>query len=82
MEIVEVNECDDGNHNCHSEAACTDTVASFTCSCNQGYSGDGVLCEGNKILKYLSTMQVSVNLTEFYPELNYYLSLIMKKEHD
>ena len=78
MEIVDVDECDDGYHNCHSEATCTNTVGSFTCSCKKGYTGDGILCEGNEILKYLSTMQVNVNLTECYPKPNCYLCLIIK----
>ena len=79
LEIVDVDECDDDTHNCHSEATCTNTVGSFTCSCNEGYTGDGILCEGNEISKYLSTMQVSVNLTKCHPNLNYYLCLIIKK---
>uniref|UniRef100_A0A0G4F086 Sushi, von Willebrand factor type A, EGF and pentraxin domain-containing protein 1 n=1 Tax=Chromera velia CCMP2878 TaxID=1169474 RepID=A0A0G4F086_9ALVE len=29
-------------HNCHTDATCTDTVGSFTCACNSGFSGDGV----------------------------------------
>ena len=34
---------------CHSKAMCTDTVGSFTCSCNLGYAGDGFICEGKTI---------------------------------
>ncbi|XP_072017121.1 uncharacterized protein [Amphiura filiformis] len=30
--------------NCDANAACTNTVGSFTCACNDGYSGDGVTC--------------------------------------
>ena len=28
--------------NCHGNASCTNTEGSFTCSCNPGYTGDGV----------------------------------------
>uniref|UniRef100_A0A0G4FSX3 EGF-like domain-containing protein n=1 Tax=Chromera velia CCMP2878 TaxID=1169474 RepID=A0A0G4FSX3_9ALVE len=39
---TDVDECTQGSHNCHSSASCTDTGSSFTCSCNSGFSGDGV----------------------------------------
>lgn len=29
---------------CHADASCVDTEGSFTCSCNGGYSGDGLSC--------------------------------------
>ncbi|XP_078691947.1 uncharacterized protein LOC144922177 [Branchiostoma floridae x Branchiostoma belcheri] len=41
----DVNECTDGTHNCHDEATCANTIGSFTCSCNDGYEGDGVSCD-------------------------------------
>ncbi len=41
---VNVNECIDGTHNCHINAACTDTSGSFTCSCPPGFLGDGTTC--------------------------------------
>ena len=31
-------------HNCNANAACTDLPGSFSCACNPGYSGDGVIC--------------------------------------
>uniref|UniRef100_A0A0G4IFB2 EGF-like domain-containing protein n=1 Tax=Chromera velia CCMP2878 TaxID=1169474 RepID=A0A0G4IFB2_9ALVE len=41
-----VNECRSTVYpnNCASGATCTDTTSSFTCACNNGYSGDGVTC--------------------------------------
>ena len=41
----DVDECSDlASNNCHAMANCTDTEGSFTCSCNTGYSGNGVSC--------------------------------------
>ncbi len=42
----DVNECTEGTDNCNINALCTNTVGSFTCACNEGFSGDGVDCEG------------------------------------
>ena len=41
-----VNECETGLDNCHSNADCTDTEDAFYCTCQAGYTGDGVTCEG------------------------------------
>ena len=38
------NECELGTDNCADAATCTDTASSFECSCNDGYTGDGVTC--------------------------------------
>ena len=40
---ADINECDESN-SCHENANCTNTVGSYTCSCNLGYTGDGVNC--------------------------------------
>ena len=40
-----------GTHNCNPQATCTNTVGSFTCACNPGYSGNGVSCSGKFIEK-------------------------------
>uniref|UniRef100_A0A0G4I4H5 EGF-like domain-containing protein n=1 Tax=Chromera velia CCMP2878 TaxID=1169474 RepID=A0A0G4I4H5_9ALVE len=36
--------CGDGSHNCDANAECANSGGSFTCSCNIGFSGDGVSC--------------------------------------
>ena len=43
---VDIDECKDGTHNCHIYAACFNTIGSFSCSCNTGYTGNGVYCKG------------------------------------
>ena len=48
--FVGINEC--RNDSCHTHANCTDTLGSYICTCNQGYAGNGVICEGKKICNY------------------------------
>ena len=43
---VDIDECVTGTHNCNESANCTNTNGSFTCQCKEGYTGDGVDCEG------------------------------------
>ena len=40
------DECALGSHTCDVHATCTDTPDSYTCTCNEGYRGDGQNCEG------------------------------------
>jgi hypothetical protein len=44
--FVDTDECTAGTDNCDTNAACTNTVGSFTCACNTGYNGDGTSCTG------------------------------------
>ena len=46
--ISDVNECQTSNGGC--EQVCTNTIGSFECSCNRGFSlsSDGVNCNGKK----------------------------------
>ena len=43
----DINECTTRITICDANAACTNTLGSFTCTCNPGYTGDGVSCRGN-----------------------------------
>ena len=40
-----VSGCD--SNPCSVNAVCEDTAESYTCTCNEGYTGDGVNCTGN-----------------------------------
>nr|ARM65345.1 ice-binding protein isoform 3 [Chlamydomonas sp. ICE-MDV] len=43
----DVDECALGIDDCHDQAYCTNTPDSFTCTCNSGFTGDGVnVCTG------------------------------------
>ena len=47
--FLDIDECLSAANNCHNEyATCFNTDGSFTCSCNSGYSGDGVSCQSKK----------------------------------
>ena len=41
-----IKEC--SNNPCHQHATCADVSGSHTCTCNNGYTGDGYTCSGNK----------------------------------
>ena len=44
MYILDIDECNLTIHNCDINAVCTDSVGSFECECNHGYSGNGTHC--------------------------------------
>jgi len=44
--MLDVDECTNKTHNCHSHATCTNTVGSFTCKCKVGFTGNGSSCNG------------------------------------
>uniref|UniRef100_A0A0G4GJD4 subtilisin n=1 Tax=Chromera velia CCMP2878 TaxID=1169474 RepID=A0A0G4GJD4_9ALVE len=44
----ERNECAANVHNCDTQALCTNTPLSFTCTCNRGYTGDGLKCTASE----------------------------------
>lgn len=41
----DVDECITSIDDCDTNAACDNTVGSFTCACNNGFSGNGVTCD-------------------------------------
>ncbi|CAH3168587.1 unnamed protein product, partial [Porites lobata] len=43
----DLNECSSDKYYCHQVASCTNYRGSFTCTCDQGYFGDGFECELN-----------------------------------
>jgi len=42
----DIDECATNNGGCSSEASCSNTEGSFTCTCQSGYTGDGFTCTG------------------------------------
>ena len=47
-ECVEQSPCDDS-------AVCINNPGSFTCACNEGYSGDGMTCTGQSFITGLAS---------------------------
>ena len=49
LKFPDINECPSpgiDTHNCHDKATCTDNDGSYSCECNDGYTGDGFNCAG------------------------------------
>ena len=53
--ILDIDECTTDGHDCSDNGQCTNTMGSFSCSCNNGYTGNGKTCTGNCYKGPLST---------------------------
>ena len=42
---LDIDECFERSHNCHSYAACHNQRGTFYCECNTGFEGDGENCD-------------------------------------
>ena len=51
----DIDECGTQPDICHYDATCTNTDGSYSCSCNPGFSGDGVDCLGNRLNDLITT---------------------------
>lgn len=54
--FVDINECEGSP--CSENGECLNTNGSFICACGEGYTGDGIICEGCYLLYLLSTLTV------------------------
>ena len=44
--FLDIDECTLSIDSCDNNATCNNTVGSYTCTCNIGYTGDGFTCTG------------------------------------
>ena len=52
---LDIDEClENDPFPCDPKADCTDLDGSYLCECRDGYSGNGVICEGNVTLKFFT----------------------------
>ena len=48
--FTDIDECaNPSKNNCSSNANCTDTIGSYDCTCEIGYSGNGYTCDGKLV---------------------------------
>ena len=43
---TDVDECNVGINTCHVNATCNNTEGSYICSCSEGFTGNGITCQG------------------------------------
>ena len=51
--FLDFDECAANFDNCDPNAYCNNTVGSFNCTCNSGYTGNGTTCTGKYDLFFL-----------------------------
>ena len=44
--FLDIDECFSYIDNCHNNSDCINTDGSFLCTCGNGYSGNGTVCQG------------------------------------
>ena len=44
--FLDADECKAGLDSCHENAQCQNTIGSFSCKCNNGFQGNGSVCQG------------------------------------
>ena len=60
---VDIKECKNGLHHCHTHAKCIERQGSYDCKCRRGSKGDGLTCRGVYLSSF--TLIPSVETTLF-----------------
>ena len=48
---------------CSDFATCTNKIGSYSCTCNEDFTGDGKNCSGNRKIMYHKYMYITTNGT-------------------
>ena len=77
---TDIDECEQGTHDCNANATCMNTPGSYNCTCNFRFTGNGHNCEGMYIPmanSMLTNMQhacrIAIESLELIPETKHYL---------
>ena len=57
----DLDECTTHTHNCDVNADCINSVGSYSCKCNAGYTGDGQICSGKRQTKTPTSQETNKN---------------------
>ena len=83
LQLTDIDECASGSAGC--EQVCTNTVGSFTCSCNTGFTlSSGTFCTGKSyyLFQILSVVihfwQIMMNVTQTMEAVNIYATTFME----
>ena len=58
--MLDFDECQEETDDCHVYATCTDTPGSFECTCNSGFTGNGVNCESRRNVLYFCIFNILI----------------------
>jgi len=58
---ADIDECASNNGGCDAVAICSNTPGSFTCTCPEGYTGDGFTCTGKSNVVSILSLFVGLN---------------------
>ena len=64
--FLDFDECAAKFDNCDPNAYCNNTVGSFNCTCNSGYTGNGTTCTGKYDLFFLDNGLKNLLLRKFF----------------
>ena len=53
---TDINECISGSAECHDNATCSNSDGSYECTCNTGFSGDGINCISEIAILYIPSL--------------------------
>ena len=70
------DECETNTHFCHPDASCTNTGGQYYCTCNDGYEGNGKIC--NDINECNTGDETCSSKNGFYEGLSFKITAIPK----